>query len=179
LSPIPLSKTVTRVAYASKIATRSLQKNTKTKKRTPPTPPGHSSLTSCPTNKNARPVRGRLQGLLKSLPVPVSFIAPAGVPNHRETNAAYILKIEETNPIHVVSVASIWVSFFLEFLLVDMVQPFAVQQIRGAMRQHTCRSGKLSVLEQESCTLGKRAKCANFPCRREDETNYTPHACII
>jgi hypothetical protein len=44
-----------------KIATKSLQLSIKMKKRTPPTPHRHSSLTSCSTNINTQPVCCRLQ----------------------------------------------------------------------------------------------------------------------
>ncbi|MCX6829650.1 MAG: hypothetical protein NT002_10280 [candidate division Zixibacteria bacterium] len=87
-----------RSGTCPKMAARPLQNITKTKKRTPPAPPAHSSLTSCPTNKNAHYLRGNLQGLLKSLPVSFPLIAPVAAPNPGQANAAYILKIEETNP---------------------------------------------------------------------------------
>jgi len=75
-----------------KFVTKTLQKNTKTKKRTPPAPPPMFHLTSCPTSNMPTPWAEAF-----SLPV-FSFIAPAAQ-NPGQTSPAYILKNGETNPI--------------------------------------------------------------------------------
>ena len=75
-----------------KFVTKTLQKNTKTKKRTPPAPPPMFHLTSCPTSNMPTPWAEAF-----SLPV-FSFTAPAA-PNPGQSGAAYILKNGETNPI--------------------------------------------------------------------------------
>jgi len=118
-STVPMSKTVTRVAYTSQIAQRSPQNMIKMKKRTPPTPPANSSLTSCPTNNNARYVPRGLQparGHFFRWPAGCRFRSPAE-------------KFCGTKPNIAIPLIYIWFNRFppISFLLAN-AQLSAVQQ---------------------------------------------------